>query len=186
MISKSFKIEKSITSNHNTSLIKDIVLVLLFSILTGISAGLKIEIGAVPITMQTLVVLLSGAFLGSKKGALSQLTYLTIGITGIPWFSRGGGLSYILSPTFGYLLGFIPAAYMVGFLIKRNKKIINIVSSLVAGNIIIYLFGILWLSRIIGLSKALTVGLYPFILGDVLKIFLAIIILKYTKQWKTK
>lgn len=178
----SFKTKKNISLSLNTSLIKDIVSVLFFSILTGISAGLKIEIGPVPITMQTLVVLLSGAYLGSKKGAISQLAYLTVGITGIPWFSRGGGLSYILSPTFGYLIGFISASYMVGFFIKKNRNIFNIIKSLIVGNFFVYSFGILWLSRIFGLSKSLAIGLYPFILGDILKMFLAIIILKNIKQ----
>lgn len=177
-----FKIAKNISLNLNMSLIKDIVSVLFFSVLTGISAGFKIEIGAVPITMQTLIVLLSGAFLGSKKGSISQLTYLTAGITGIPWFSRGGGLLYILSPTFGYLVGFVPASYMVGILIKKNQNSFNIIKSFIAGNFFIYSFGILWLLRIFSLSKSLAIGLYPFILGDVLKMFLAIIILKNIKQ----
>jgi len=176
------KIAKNISLNRNMSLIKDIISVLFFSVLTGISAGLKIEIGAVPITMQTLVVLLSGAYLGSKKGPISQLAYLIAGITGIPWFSRGGGFAYILSPTFGYLVGFIPASYIVGVLIKKNQNILNSIKSFIAGNFFIYLFGILGLLRIFDLSKALTVGLYPFILGDLLKIFLAIIILKNIKQ----
>ena len=178
------KTTKPISSDHDISLIKDIISVLLFSVLTGISAGLKIEIGAIPITMQTLIVLLSGAYLGSKKGAISQLTYLTIGITGIPWFTRGGGLAYILSPTFGYLLGFIPAAYIVGMLIKENKNSLSIIKSFIAGNFFIYSFGILWLLRTFSLSQTLTIGLYPFILGDILKIFLAIIILKNIKHEK--
>ena len=176
------KTEKSTSLSHNIPLIKDIVSVLFFSILTGIGAGLKVEIGAVPITMQTLVVLLSGAFLGSKKGAISQLTYLTAGIVGIPWFSRGGGLAYILSPTFGYLVGFIPASYIVGVLTRKSKSIFNIIKSFIAGNFFIYSFGTLWLLRTFSLSQSLTIGLYPFILGDVLKMFLIIIILKNIKK----
>ena len=176
------KIIKDISLNINTSLAKDVISVLAFTVLTGISAGLKMEIGSVPITMQTLIVLLSGAYLGSKKGAISQLTYLTIGITGIPWFARGGGLSYILSPTFGYLVGFIPASYIVGLLIKENKSTFNIIKSFIIGNFFIYSFGILWLLRILDLSKSLTIGLYPFIAGDILRIFLAIIILKNIKK----
>ena len=163
-------------------LIKNIVSVLFFSILTGISAGFKIEIGAVPITMQTLVVLLSGVFLGSKKGAISQLTYLTAGIVGIPWFSRGGGLAYILSPTFGYLIGFIPASYVIGLLIKKNQNILNNIKAFIAGNVFIYSFGILWLLRTFSLSQSLTIGLYPFISGEILKMFLAIIIIKNIKK----
>ena len=93
--------------NQKFAFVKDIFLVLSFAFLTGISAKLKIEIGVVPITAQTLMVLLSGALLGSKRGALSQLTYLLGGIFGIPWFARGGGMAYLMSPTFGYILGFV-------------------------------------------------------------------------------
>lgn len=171
-------------------LIKDIVLVLGFAILAGIAAKLKIEIGPVPITMQTLVVLLSGALLGSKKGAMSQLTYLLGGLTGLPWFSRGGGMIYILSPTFGYISGFVLAAYLVGVLTEKtwNRGIITIILAMLLGNIVIYIPGLLWLVRFVGISKVLAVGLYPFLLGDVLKIlsagFLFFLAQKVTKRSK--
>ncbi len=165
-------------------LAKDIVLVLGFAILTGISAKLKIEIGLVPLTMQTVVVLLSGALLGQKKGAACQLTYLMAGLIGLPWFSRGGGLIYILSPTFGYILGFVLAAYLTGGLVEKgwNRNTATAVLIMLAGNIVIYIPGLLWLARFVGISKILTVGLYPFILGDTLKIFLAGLILSFNRM----
>ncbi|XOB40243.1 MAG: biotin transporter BioY [Candidatus Nealsonbacteria bacterium] len=165
-------------------LAKDIVLVLGFAILTGISAKLKIEISLVPLTMQTVVVLLSGALLGQKKGAASQLTYLMAGLIGLPWFSRGGGLIYILSPTFGYILGFVLAAYLTGGLVEKgwNRNTTTAVLIMLAGNIVIYIPGLLWLARFVGISKILTVGLYPFILGDTLKIFLAGLILSFNRM----
>lgn len=165
-------------------LAKDIVLVLGFAILTGISAKLKIEIGLVPLTMQTVVVLLSGALLGQKKGAACQLTYLMAGLIGLPWFSRGGGLTYILSPTFGYILGFVLAAYLIGGLVEKgwNRNTATAVLIMLAGNIVIYIPGLLWLARFVGISKILTVGLYPFILGDTLKIFLAGLILSFNRM----
>lgn len=170
--------------NKMLSAVKDTTLVLGFAILTGMAAQLKIEIGMVPLTMQTLVVLLSGALLGSKKGLMSQFVYILGGLTTLPWFARGGGVAYILSPTFGYILGFVLAAYLVGILTERgwDRDIRTAILAMLAGNVIIYIPGLLWLAKFVGISKVLTVGFYPFILGDVLKIFLAGLILPFS--WK--
>lgn len=174
---KSLTLPRSILSEIKTSsLAKDIFLVLGFAIITGLSAQLKVEIGAIPITMQTFVVLLSGILLGSKKGAASQITYLFMGLSGLPWFSRGGGLVYLFSPTFGYILGFILAAFIIGFLIEKGwgKNIGTMVLALLVGEIAIYLPGILWLYPFVGLEKLLVIGLYPFIYGEILKLSLII------------
>jgi len=159
--------------------LKDIFLVLSFSFLTALCAKLKLEIGAVPITMQTFAVLLSGAFLGAKRGALSQLIYLFGGLLGIPWFSRGGGVGYIMSPTFGYIIGFVFSAYLVGFLCERgfDRNIKTAILAMILGNILIYIFGALWLLKFMAPSKVLLTGIYPFIFGDLLKILLAGILL---------
>ena len=161
------------------SLAKDIALVLSFAILTGISAKLKIEIGAVPITMQTFTVLLTGALLGSKRGGISQLTYILMGLTGVSWFSRGGGIQYILSPTFGYIIGFVFAAYFVGWLCEKgfDRKIKTAILAMLFGNILIYISGLFWLAKFVGLGKVLSIGVYPFIIGDLLKILLAGLVL---------
>jgi len=165
--------------SKNLALAKDIVLVLSSAILTGISAKLKIEIGVVPITMQTFTVLLSGAILGSKRGVASQLTYLLMGLAGVSWFSRGGGIQYILSPTFGYIIGFVFAAYFVGWLCEKgfDRKIKTAILAMLFGNILIYISGLFWLARFIGFGKVLAAGLYPFIIGDLLKILLAGLVL---------
>lgn len=157
------------------SLVKDAALILSFAILTGISAKLKIEIGVVPITMQTFAVLLSGALLGKARVAASQITYLLMGLAGVPWFSRGGGIQYILSPTFGYIIGFVLAAYCVGWLCERgwDRNLKTAILALLLGNILIYIPGLFWLARFVGLRKVLSIGFYPFIIGDFLKIFLA-------------
>lgn len=156
-------------------LVKDILLVLSFAILTGVCAKLKIEIGPVPITMQTLAVLLAGALLGSKRGALSQITYLFFGLTGLPWFARGGGMSYIMSPTFGYIVGFVSAAYLVGWLSERgfDREFKTAILAMLLGNIVLYIPGLLWLAKFVGFGKVLAIGFCPFIFGDILKIFLA-------------
>jgi len=170
--------------NKISIFVKDIVLVFSFAILTGVCAKLKIEIGLIPITMQTFAVLLSGALLGAKRGALSQIIYLLLGLSGIPWFSRGGGVVYLMSPTFGYILGFVFAAYIVGFLCERgfDRKIERAILTMLLGNLIIYLPGIFWLAKFVGFEKALAVGFYPFIIGDLFKLLLASLILPF--GWK--
>ncbi len=165
--------------NKTLAVAKDVVLVLGFAFLAGLSAKLKIEIGAVPITMQTFAVLLSGALLGRNRGALSQLTYLMMGLAGFPWFSRGGGVQYILSPTFGYLIGFVLAAYFVGYLSEKgfDRNIKTAILAMLFGSILLYIPGLLWLAKFTGLGKVLAVGLYPFLIGDLLKIILASLVL---------
>jgi biotin transporter BioY len=161
------------------ALVKDIILILIFTLLTAISAKLKIEIGPVPITGQTFAVLLSGALLGFRRGVLAQIFYLLGGLAGIPWFSRGGGISYLMSPTFGYIIGFVLAASVVGFLCERgfDRKIDSAILAMFLGNVLIYFPGLLWLSKFVGFGKVLEIGLYPFIIGDIIKLFLAALIL---------
>jgi biotin transporter BioY len=161
--------------NKTLALVKDILLVLSFTLLTAISAKIKIEIGPVPITGQTFAVLLSGALLGAKRGALSQIFYLFGGLAGIPWFARGGGIAYLMSPTFGYIVGFVLAAFVVGFLCERgfDRKIETAILAMLLGNILIYFPGLLWLAKFVGWEKVLAVGLYPFIIGDAIKLLLA-------------
>ncbi len=181
--------------NKTLTQARDIVLVLGFAFLTALSSKLKIEIGFVPITAQTLIVILSGALLGSKKGALSQIVFLFGGLVGFPWFSRGGGIGYILSPTFGYIIGFVFAAYLVGWLCERgwDRNLKTAILAMFFGNIILYIPGLIWLARFacpeanlfcfgVGFEKVLAVGFYPFIFGDLLKIILAGVILPF--GWK--
>lgn len=157
---------------------KDAILVLSFSLLTALFAQASFWIGLVPITGQTLAVLLAGILLGSIRGGLSQVVYLSVGLTGFPfWFAAGGplGIARFLGPTGGYLVGFVFAAFLVGKLAERgwSKSIKTAISAMLIGNIVIYIFGLSWLANFIPLKGLLTVGLYPFILGDALKILLA-------------
>jgi biotin transporter BioY len=123
--------------------------------------------------------LLSGALLGSKRGALSQIFYLLGGLAGISWFARGGGIGYLMGPTFGYIIGFVFAAFVVGSLCEKgfDRKIETAILAMLIGNILIYLTGLLWLVRFVGWKKVLTIGLYPFIIGDTIKLLLAASIL---------
>jgi biotin transporter BioY len=177
---KSLTLSGATLSNIKTlSFVRDLALVMVFAVLTGLSAQLKIEIGAVPITAQTLVVLLSGVLLGSKKGAASQAAYLFMGLSGLPWFARGGGLAYLFSPTFGYILGFVLAAFVTGFLTEKGwgKNIKTMILALLFGELAIYSLGLLWLYPFVGTEKVFIVGFYPFILGEFLKLSLIILFL---------
>ena len=170
-----------------TGLLRDAVLVVGFSCLTAILSQVSFWIGLVPITGQTFAVLLAGALLGSRRGAMSQLTYLAIGATGIPyWFALGGapGIARFVGPTGGYLLGFVAAAFVVGWLTERgwDRRMWTTALSMVAGTVTIYLFGLLWLSYFVPQASLLNVGIYPFIPGDLLKI--AIVSLALPSGWQ--
>jgi biotin transport system substrate-specific component len=127
----------------------------------------------VPVTLQTLAVLLVGCALGSGRGALAVLAYLGEGFAGLPVFSGGrAGVTHLLGPTGGYLLGFIAAAYLVGLLAERGalRHAVGILLSLIAGNIVLYIPGVLWLGVYAGMDKALSLGMAPFLAGDAAKI----------------
>jgi len=144
----------------------------------------QIAIGyPVPITGQTFAVLMVGVLLGSRRGAVCVLTYLAAGMAGLPVFSHGrAGLAAMLGPTGGYLLGFVAAAYVVGRLAERgwDRHAATTVLAMVLGNLAIYACGLIWLSFFAGAlggRGVLAVGLYPFLLGDLLKIALAALLL---------
>lgn len=94
----------------------DLVLVALMVALLIISAKLSLAVGPIPLSLQTLIIVLTGILLGSKRGSLVAMVYLFIGLIGLPVFTKGGGISYLAQPSFGFLLGFIPAATLSGLL----------------------------------------------------------------------
>jgi biotin transporter BioY len=155
------------------ALIYDLILIVGASLFISLSNFIiRIPIGGtpVPITGQTFSVLFLAALLGSKRGAAAVLLYLVFGLAGLPFYS--GGL--ILGPTGGYLLGFALAAFVVGFLAEQglDRKHHTMVAALVIGNIVLYIPGLIWLSFYTDKS-AFTLGLFPYIPGDILKIALA-------------
>ncbi len=163
-------------------LLRDVALIIGFACLTAAFAQISFWIGPVPITGQTFAVLLAGALLGSRRGALSQISYLAIGATGIPyWFALGGppGIARLVGPTGGYLIGFVVAAFVVGWLAERgwDRKVWSAIPAMLIGNIVIYVFGLLWLARFVPHSALLQTGLYPFIFGDAIKIVAAALVL---------
>lgn len=138
-------------------------------------AAIRLPFSPVPITAQTLAVLLVGALLGSRRGALSMLTYLGQGLIGLPVFAAGAsGPAYALGPTGGYLVGFVAAAYLTGWLAERgwDRGIGTALLAMLIGNVAIYALGLSWLSIYVG-TQALALGLLPYLAGDALKLALA-------------
>lgn len=159
-----------------TSLTREIALVLTGSWLIALSAQIEIPFWPVPLTGQTFGVLLIAALLGSRRGALSVLTYLVQGAMGLPVFAGGTtGIVKFAGPTGGYLIGFVAAALVVGWLSERgwDRHVAASAAAMVIGNITIYAFGLLWLANFVGWAAVLQVGLFPFIIGDLIKIALA-------------
>lgn len=147
-----------------------------FSFLTAIGAQIEIPHYPVPYTLQTLFVLLSGAILGMRNGALSQLLYISLGTLGLPVFSGfGSGLARLLGPTGGYLLAFPVAAFVVGYLVQQNKSFLWSVVSMAIGLFIIFSLGTLQLNFVYfhDWSQAFTNGFLIFSWWDVLKLFAA-------------
>lgn len=127
--------------------IRDISQIALFTALTAVGAFVKIPIPVVPITLQVFFVSLSGVLLGSRKGAMSQLLYVLLGLAGFPIFTQGGGIAYVLKPTFGYLIGFILEAYVTGLIAERMKarNIKKIFLSILSGVGTLYAIGVAYL-----------------------------------------
>lgn len=124
---------------------RDLTLVALFAALTAVGAFIRIPIPYVPFTLQLFFVLLAGVLLGSRLGALSQIVYVVTGLLGVPIFTQGGGPSYVLQPTFGYLLGFICCAYLVGKFTEGKKTYGRYLWSMYLGVAVVYLLGVIHL-----------------------------------------
>lgn len=145
-----------------------------------VSAKIQIPFYPVPQTLQTMVVLLAGMAFGAKLGAASVLLYLAAGAGGLPVFAgtpeKGIGLAYMAGPTGGYLAGFVLAAAACGALAQAgwDRKLWKVAAAMLAGNLIIYACGVLWLGAVIGWDKpVLALGVAPFLLGDAAKIVFA-------------
>ncbi len=148
--------------------------------LLAVSARLRIELGfsPVPITGQTFAVLLVGAVYGSRLGGATLLAYLAEGIAGLPVFAGGAsGWAYFTGPTGGYLVGFVAAAYAVGWLAERgwDRSAATMAVAMVVGNVVIYVPGVAWLMAELNVSaaRAWDIGVQPFLWGDLLKLGLA-------------
>ena len=157
----------------------------LMAALTAVSAYITLPIGPVPITMQTCFVLISGAVLGSRWGAGSQIVYVCLGLAGIPVFAGGmSGPGVVLSPTFGYIAGFVLAAFLTGCYVERFTRysVPHLAAAMLIGQVAIWGCGLTYLYAYFNLYAgvettwrgALTVGLVPFIPFDLVKLVLAL------------
>ena len=154
-------------------------LILVGSLLLTASAKVQVPFYPVPMTLQTLVVLLIGIAFGWRMGSATVLAYLAQGALGFPVFAgtpeKGLGLLYMAGPTGGYLLGFALAAATTGWLAERglDRSAIGTAFAMAAGNVVIYVCGLVWLSSFVGMEKAVDFGLVPFLFGDLMQIALA-------------
>lgn len=163
-----------------SGLLVDVLLVVAGAGLVALCAQIEIPLGftPVPISGQTFAVLLVGASLGPLLGASSLLLYFCVGLIGAPVYSGGdGGWEIVHGATGGYLVGFIAAAVLTGWLAQRrwDRHFNSAVAAMLSGSVVIYSFGLPWLAKEIGtgLEGTLEAGLYPFVIGDLIKLYLA-------------
>jgi len=157
----------------------DVALVAGFSLLIALSAQIAIPLPftPVPVTLQTFAVILTGCLLGSGRGALAALAYLAEGSAGLPFFSGGtAGVSHLLGPTGGYLVGLVAAAFLAGVLAERGlaRGWAGRLATLIAADLVVFLFGVTWLGAFTrDLFRSVMLGFVPFVIGDALKIAVA-------------
>ncbi|GCE05073.1 biotin transporter BioY [Dictyobacter aurantiacus] len=170
--------------SRSKALLKDGALVIGASLLMALSAKASIHVpfSPIPFTLQTLVVMLVAATLGSRRGALAMILYLAEGATGLPIFASGGGFMYLfLSPSAGYLWSYPIAAFVVGYLCERglDRKLSTSVLAMLPGTLIIYALGVSWLAMIahLTLPQAIVAGMLPYIPFDLTKIVIAAILM---------
>jgi len=176
---------------------REMAYVSMFAILTAVGAHIAIPVPLVPFTLQTMFCVLAGLVLGARLGAASQGFYMLMGLIGIPVFSGGGGIGSVLTPSFGYVIGFVACAWVSGRIadsFKRRGQILSVkkyfIASL-AGIVFVYVFGLIHLYVIMNfwmpgkgmpLFKILSIGLFSTIGGDLIKTFLASIIAERLKK----
>ena len=158
--------------------LRDLILTAMFAALTAIGAFLHFQFLFATITLQFFFTAMAGVLLGRKYGAVSQAVYVLLGLVGLPIFANGGGFSYVLQPTFGFLLGLIPSAFVIGKLAKRPLTFWRTALAMLAGLAVLYAVGVPYLALIANayLGKGLTFwqvlknGMLIYLPGDLLKI----------------
>ena len=161
-----------------------LLLTALFAALTAIGAFLKIPTPWSSFTLQVFFVCMAGVLLGPKYGALSQLVYIALGLMGLPIFTAGGGLGYVFQPTFGFLLSYIPAAFVIGLIAGKSALRRRIALACAAGLAVIYLVGLpymglilnVYLGKDVGVAAILWAGMLPFLPWDVVKIAATVVL----------
>ena len=157
---------------------RKLVYTALFAVLTAVGAFLRIPLGVSSITLQFLFTAMAGVLLGPACGALSQGVYVALGLIGLPIFTAGGGFGYVLQPTFGFLLGLIPAAAIIGAISRRSSSPLRLALACLAGLAALYAVGVPYMALIpngymgkgMSVSGLLWAGMIPFLPGDAIKI----------------
>ena len=161
------------------ALARGLVLAVGGTLLLTLSAKIQVPFWPVPMTMQTFAVLVIGMAYGWRLAAATLVLYLAEGAAGMPVFAgtpeKGIGLAYMAGSTGGYLVGFVLAATLIGWLAERgwDRRPVTTAIAMLLGNVVIYVPGLIWLATLIGAAKAVQFGLMPFLLGDGLKLLLA-------------
>lgn len=153
-----------------------------FALVIGLSSQLYVPLpfSPVPMSTQTLAVLLAGAFLGARRGFLAVLLFLGEGAVGLPFFAGGAGLAHLLGPTGGFLLGFAPAAFLTGLFADRGwmGRLPRAAVALLIGTAAVYAAGLPWLGAFVGAGSVVPLGLLPFLPGDLAKLTIASLLVR--------
>ena len=163
---------------------KDLIYCALFAALTAIGAFIHFQFMQATITLQCFFTAMAGLLLGAKLGALSQALYVGLGLIGLPIFAAGGGFSYIFNPTFGFLLGLIPTAWVIGKLTEKNRTPLRLALACVAGFAVLYLIGLPYIALIVNVYNGgnvsgaylATAYMLPYLPGDCLKIVVSVLL----------
>jgi len=164
---------------NTQSFLKDMILCMAFSFFIGLSAqfAFPLPFSPVPVTGQTFAILLTGMVLGWRRSLATLILYIFEGIAGLPVFTPGLSIGFarLLGPTGGYLMGFVFAATILGFLAERgwDKSYLKSLFGMFLALVIIYSFGVVRLAGFLPLNKVLFAGLYPFVPGEIFKVMLA-------------
>lgn len=162
------------------------ILAALFAALTAVGAFIRFPLGTMSVTLQFMFTAMAGVLLGAKWGAVSQTVYVVLGLVGLPVFTMGGGIGYVMQPSFGFLLGLIPTAWVIGRLTEKVNGHWRIALACLAGLAVLYLIGLpymylimkLYLHKSITVWTAVKAGMLVYLPGDAIKIALTVLLYK--------
>ena len=162
------------------------ILAALFAALTAVGAFIRFPLGTMSVTLQFMFTAMAGVLLGAKWGAVSQTVYVVLGLVGLPVFTMGGGIGYVMQPSFGFLLGLIPTAWVIGRLTEKKNGHWRIALACLAGLAVLYLIGLpymylimkLYLHKSITVWTAIKAGMLVYLPGDAIKIALTVLLYK--------
>ena len=180
------KTKVRLRANVNLELARMMILAALFAALTAVGAFIRFPLGTMSVTLQFMFTAMAGVLLGAKWGAVSQTVYVVLGLVGLPVFTMGGGIGYVMQPSFGFLLGLIPTAWVIGRLTEKENGHWRIALACLAGLAVLYLIGLpymylimkLYLHKSITVWTAVKAGMLVYLPGDAIKIALTVLLYK--------